>query len=109
MSKLIYPNPIELDGKVIVSSEVLTHYRCPHCNLFSNASDLLPDELTVYCHKCGGRVELPKGRQLAWIGETIIRPEFPIDWTEYSDESDFAATDWAGSETDAGMPQRGVK
>lgn len=107
MTRLIYDEPIEQNGKMIVSTEVLTHYRCPSCDNFSSASDLEIGE-AVYCRHCGVKVELPE----VYNYPQILAKYFPTEKVELNKV--FSASDLmeALNKTNAispGMPNRGVK
>jgi len=112
MTRLIYDSPVEYNDKLMVSTEILTHYRCPACDVFSSASDLLPDELVVYCHSCGGRIELPP------MGINLVGNRKPtqaeIDYGKELKESEeykkffterFSFTKTNAISPDAGMPK----
>ena len=97
MTRLIYPNPIELDGKVIVSTEILTYFECPVCGRWSTVSDVQTDQTTVHCTYCGTPINLP-----------ITMPEINAKWIDNTLKPTGQFKTNAIS-PDAGMPQRGVK
>ena len=101
---LRYNNPIELSGQVVVSQEILTHFKCFECGKWPTVSSVV--SRIVFCTYCGMENELPPpsvelvgkreptqadidyARELvskkARVGKITIRPEFPIDWSEYA-------------------------
>lgn len=102
---LRYKEPIEINGQVVVSQEILTHFKCFECGKWPTVSSVT-DRL-VFCTYCGTENELPPpsvelvGKheptqmdldyahelvsEIVREGKMIVRPEFPIDWTEYSE------------------------
>ena len=111
MTKLIYPQPIEINGKLIVSTEILTHYRCPRCNLFSSASDI--ETIEIFCSHCGLAIRLPEsaedkvmieGWKLEKMNKAILSFQENIKKPTKGNQVMTNALS-----PDAGMPQRGVK
>lgn len=60
MSKLIYDKPVEIDGKMVISQEILTHFLCERCGKWPTASDVQAEgDRLMFCTYCGLEQELP--------------------------------------------------